>query len=407
MTMTALSPTPTTIRERALAPDLTRGALLLFIAIANAANVAFAGQPGVDATPHGLERVANLFLLMTVDARAYPVFAVMFGYGLVQMYRRSGRTPVLRRSAILIGFGALHATFLYFGDFLGAYGVVGLVCGWLLLPRSPRFHRIALALWGVQTVSMTVIALGALTQLHAGHATLVNSPNPSLADGSPFGAMVDRLHEWPSHTLTVLPIIIVVWLGIWAAQHRILEHPERHLPLLRVTAVVGLGSAFLGGLPYALVGAGWLHVDAATVDRLANLHGISGEYGGPGYAATFALLAVRLSRRTDQGPAVTSVVALGRRSLSGYLTQSVVWTVLLMPWTLHLGAHGSTTLIALGGRRTHLGRHRSGGRRPRTPWPRRTCREGAPQAGLPALTPLHHVDPPVLYGRVNRVGSSA
>ena len=34
MTMTALSPTPTTIRERALAPDLTRGALLLFIAIA-------------------------------------------------------------------------------------------------------------------------------------------------------------------------------------------------------------------------------------------------------------------------------------------------------------------------------------------------------------------------------------
>ena len=33
----------------------------------------FAGQPGVDPTPHGLERVANLFLLMTVDARAYPV----------------------------------------------------------------------------------------------------------------------------------------------------------------------------------------------------------------------------------------------------------------------------------------------------------------------------------------------
>ena len=37
---------------------------------------------------------------------------------------------------------------------------------------------------------MAVIALGALTQLHAGNATLVNSPNPSLADGSPFGAMV-------------------------------------------------------------------------------------------------------------------------------------------------------------------------------------------------------------------------
>ncbi len=103
-----------------------------------------------------------------------------------------------------------------------------------------------------------------------------------------------------------------------------------------------------GGLcPCRLVGAGWLHVDADTVDRLATLHGISGEYGGPGYAAAFALVAVRLSRRTDQCRAVTSVVALGRRSLSGYLTQSVVWTVVLMPWTLHLGAHGSATLVAL------------------------------------------------------------
>ncbi len=40
-------------------------------------------------------------------------------------------------------------------------------------------------------------------------------------------------------------------------------------------------------------------------------------------------------------------MALGRRSLSGCLTQSVVWTVVLMPWTLHLGGHGSTTLVAL------------------------------------------------------------
>ena len=146
-----------------------------------------------------------------------------------------------------------------------------------------------------------VIALGAVAGFAGGHARLVNSPNDSLAADSFLSAMGHRLMEWPVHTLTVLPFIVVVWLGSWAAQHRILEHPVRQLRLLRVTAVAGLGTAFLGGLPYALVGAGWLHVDAATVDRFANLHGISGEYGGPGYAAAFAPLAVRLSRRPTTG----------------------------------------------------------------------------------------------------------
>ena len=77
--------------DRALAPDLARGAMLLFIALANAAGVVFGGQPGVEPAPHGLERGVNLLLLTLVHARAYPVFAVMFGYGLVQLIRRHRR----------------------------------------------------------------------------------------------------------------------------------------------------------------------------------------------------------------------------------------------------------------------------------------------------------------------------
>ena len=252
---------PVEKRERALAPDLTRGALLLFIALANAANVAFAGQPGVDPTPHGFERVVNFFMLTLVDARAYPVFAIMFGYGLVQLHRRqqaaggdptSARRVLLRRNGWLVVFGLAHATFLYFGDFLGAYGIVGLACTWLLLPRSPRFHRVALVLWGVQTLSMTWLAVRLV--LPAGHASgqagLENSPNPSLAadsfarcDGPPAGRVAGP------HRSRCCRSSIVVWLGIWAAQHRILEHPERHLRLLRAHGGRRPGSRVPRGSP--------------------------------------------------------------------------------------------------------------------------------------------------------------
>ncbi|CAM5430113.1 hypothetical protein SANTM175S_02464 [Streptomyces antimycoticus] len=74
--------------ERALAPDLARGTMLLFIALANAAVFTFGNQPGAEASPHGWERGFNLAMFVFVHARAYPMFAVMFGYGLVQLTRR-------------------------------------------------------------------------------------------------------------------------------------------------------------------------------------------------------------------------------------------------------------------------------------------------------------------------------
>lgn len=336
-------PGPVRRTERALAPDLTRGAMLLFIALANAANFAFAGQPGLDGTPHGLQRVVNFLMSTLVDSRAYPVFAIMFGYGLVQMSRRQraagadDRRILLRRNIALIGFGLVHGTLLYFGDFLGAYGIVGVLCTWLLLRRGDRFHRLILWLWALQTLDAAVVAAITIARVHAGHAVLTNSPNPSLAASSYGASVLDRLAEWPVHTATVIPFIVIVWLGIWAARRRLLEEPGAHRTLLRRAAAGGLAISIVGGLPYALVSAGWLHVDAGSVHLMSLLHDITGEYGGVGYVALFGLLAARLTGPGRSARLVGPVVALGQRSLSGYLFQSVCWITLFSPWALHLG----------------------------------------------------------------------
>jgi uncharacterized membrane protein YeiB len=323
--------------QRALAPDLLRGSMLLFIALANAANFAFAGQPGLDGTPHGPQRIVNLLMSLFVNSRAYPVFAIMFGYGLVQMARRHERAALLRRNVALIGFGFVHATLLYFGDFLGAYGIVGVICTLLLLRRSDRFHRLILWLWALQTVEAIVLAVVLLFRVRPGGAVLTNLSDPSLAAASYRASLVDRLHEWPVHTASVIPFIVIVWLGIWAARRRLLEEPASHRRLLHRAAVAGFAVSIAGGLPYALVSAGWLHVDAGSVQLMSLLHDVTGEYGGVGYVALFGLLAIRLSASSRL---VAPVVELGRRSLSGYLFQSVAWLALFSPWALDLG--GST-----------------------------------------------------------------
>jgi uncharacterized membrane protein YeiB len=333
-------PGPVDRSQRALAPDLTRGAMLLFIALANAGNFAFAGEPGLDGTPHGLQRIVNFLITTLVGSRAYPVFAIMFGYGLVQMSRRlraagaGDRRILLRRNVALIGFGLAHATLLYFGDFLGAYGIVGVICTLVLLRRGDRFHRLVLVLWGLQTVYAAVLAVVTVSGLRAGHAVLTNRPDPSLAAPSYPDSLLDRLAEWPVHTATVLPFIVIVWLGIWAARRRLLEEPGAHRTLLRAAATGGLAISIAGALPYALMSAGWLSADAGSVDAMSLLNNVTGEYGGVGYVALFGLLAARLRR---SGRLVAPVVALGQRSMTGYLFQSVCWLALFSPWALHLG----------------------------------------------------------------------
>ena len=345
---------PVTGQERALAPDLIRGAKLLLIGLANSANFAFAGQPGVESSPHGLERVLNLLKLTFVDARAYPVFAVMFGYSLVQLARRqrcSGATTsavrriLLKRNAWLIAFGLVHATLLYFGDFLGAYGIVGIICTLFLVNRGDKFHRIILGIWAIEVVYVLATAaravIAVLNSSGPAHA-LTNEPNPSLAATSYGASVIDRLHEYPLHTASVIGFIMVVWLGIWAARKQILENPGAHRTLLTRVAVGGLGITILGGVPLALVGAGWLHVDEAAVDSLSYLSHLSGMFGGPGYVALLGLLASYLTKLSLP---IKAISALGQRSLSGYLFQSVSWMVLLAPFTLNL-RFGSTAYTA-------------------------------------------------------------
>ena len=129
---------------RALAPDLARGAMLALIAVANV-------MIYLHARPYGLrqhivedgvvDRGVTVLLVTLVDARAYPLFAALFGYGLVRIadrHRQRGfdvhadRRLVRRRSGWLVVMGFAHALLGFSGDILGWYGLLGLLLAGLL-----------------------------------------------------------------------------------------------------------------------------------------------------------------------------------------------------------------------------------------------------------------------------------
>ena len=321
--------------ERALAPDLARGWMLWFIALANAAGVVFGGT-GIAPHAVGIDRILNLLLVTLVQARAYPVFAVMFGYGLVQLARRQEaagvsrqrvRQLLLKRNAWLIVFGFVHACLLYYGDFLGAYGLIGVIATLTLLYRSDRVLNIVVWLWGICLLEVFVLLVVGVYRFSHSSGVPVGVPMQmvdSLLATDYLSSLLARLREWPLHTASVLPAILISWLGMWAARRRLLEDAPIHQTMLRWIAVIGLSIAWIGGLPLGLVSAGWLQADESTVQSFFLLHQVSGMFGGPGYAALVGLIVARGLTRAQAGP----IAALGQRSLSGYLFQSLVWIVL-------------------------------------------------------------------------------
>lgn len=78
--------------------------MLLFIAVANALGCVAGGMPGFVPSASGIDRRLDFFMFTFVHSRAYPVFAVMFGYGPVQLARRqerAGAEPRQVRSVLL------------------------------------------------------------------------------------------------------------------------------------------------------------------------------------------------------------------------------------------------------------------------------------------------------------------
>src|SRR5690606_19355021 len=352
-------PGPVPAGERALAPDLARGAMLLVIAVANAAGLFLGTTPGLEPNPEGVERLFNLLMTVLVHARGYPLFALMFGYGVVQLARRqeaktgspaAARAVLVRRNIWLLLFGSVHAALLYAGDVLGAYGVAGTVFTLLLLHRSDRVYRIVLWYWGLSTVYIAVLFALSARGLAAGGERAPLPLLTSAADTAPdyFSSVVARMSEWPMHTLYMSGFVLVIWLGAWAARRRILEEPAKHVRLLCTAAVVGVAISIAGGLPMGLYAAGWLDADAGTAGLLKQLYQASGMFAGVGYAALFGLAALALEGRR-RGVVLQALTALGQRSLSGYLFQTVAWLVLVAPYLLALGERSSSpALTSLG-----------------------------------------------------------
>ena len=361
-------------------PDVARGFMLLLIALANVPTWVYLARSST--SPADTIDTAWLWVrTLFIDQRSYPLFAMLFGFGLMTMINRriasgtqsylqslpgveAGREPtsqeeswareratvdarrlVRRRGAWMILFGAAHAM-LFDSDIIGLYGLVAVVfAGWVAHKHWKRASVVS-AVIVVANVVVTFI----VGSLMVSQGTISSTAMREETDGSTvtlLSYISDGLTSWAGGTVRGALLSMVVpamFLGARLADTDLIAHPERHRRLLTVVGLGGLGLGAVGGIAIAVRSTGGpLVVWAVSFDRVAGLVGACG---------WFALLALYAGGPRADGR-LTGLRKLasnvGRRSMTAYLSQSFLFAAVFL------------ALPALTGIELHLGEARAAG----------------------------------------------
>lgn len=353
-------PTPVAEEERRVVVDALRAVALLGIVIVNvsayrrgtnAGLAAGGGAVGGDVTP------LTVVLSALTEGRFYPLFSFLFGWGFAIQDARSrarGRSvagPWLRRCLVLFALGLLHATFFFDGDILVAYAVIGVAL--LLVRKVPPgwLAGIGTTLIVLQSLFTTgLVALSAALTLSAESATSIaevraDEREQLASDAVVYtrGSFLDVARDrWNDLVVDELVGFLTVGgtvagmmlLGMAAARTGWVD-PRRWPAWLCSAMVPGWVVGLVLSLPAAWLGG---RIALGTDDPgEAALSWLGYSLLGPAVALGWAGLIVLASRTGPAGRVLTGIAPAGRMSLTLYLSQSVVASLVFNGYGLGLG----------------------------------------------------------------------
>lgn len=352
-----------------IVPDLARGLALAGIAMANAIQawmINDANAPGAPGWTLGgvrpgstVDQVAAVLSAMFVHVRGLPMFSTLLGFGIGLIgasLNRKGYPPLqakitlVRRYALLALFGLIHMFVFFHGDIMLYYGLIGVVVAMMITLRTKTLRIVAYLALMVHALISTLGAVG--MYFYAAPKKLDHLiPTAELVDiPSYFSAnATSAFTMFLNAPYAVIQLGGLVLLGYVWAREGYLQHVGAHRRELWTWVVVGAVICVGIGVPWGLAGAGVIDPVFEQPLFMANL--AWGLFTGPGILAALALATNSVQRGMHERAAAGGsaeapawaypFVALGKRSMSGYLAQTLLFIVLVTPMGLGLGLGAS------------------------------------------------------------------
>ncbi|MEW2425923.1 DUF418 domain-containing protein [Streptomyces nigra] len=335
--------------QRVEAVDMLRGAALLGILLVNARMIAGTPHPSRTGTADWAAAVVVAFF---AEIKFYPLLAFLFGVSMVlamgeqgTALRRTRESRYLRRLSALFLLGAAHLVFLFGGDILTTYALVG-AAAYLL--RNAAARTLLLVGAGTMLAFFTCfLALAVWFALSTKHVQEAPYPTPELIaayQAGPAETLAAHLSLLPSYVFGSAffspHVFACVLLGMAAGKTGLLER-EWQSARLRRTALVSAAVGVPGSVVYAMVSYTPSLVAWSMPGRAVAV------ITGPALTVTYACMALMLLRSGRSARLVGLLAKAGRNTLSHYLGQSIVLCLVFTGYGLGLyGKIGGPVLVA-------------------------------------------------------------
>jgi uncharacterized protein len=347
--------------QRDIAPDVLRGFALLGILVVNIQFMGLNSSEGARGEwTLGLANGSATFIIASIFAgKFYLLFSFLFGYSSNYIIRgeRSNRARWIKRCFVLIVLGALHFTFLWHGDIIFVYGLFGL----LLIPFFFRKDK-TLNIWTrvIFIVTSTILLLvGALIYVaerifpdESFQVPMESKLDSSLLNGSFIDAIPARLDLWVYGVATGILLqgglaFAAFLLGLRLARTQFLSSP---IDKKKNSALMKKG--FFFGAPLQIIAAIILVNNEQSAEPSEAIY-VLAVFSSFVAAPLLSMFYVGLIRKLveEKSNLVSWMKPAGRMSLTVYISQSIITSMIFGPWGFGLFQDLQTwqvILLALG-----------------------------------------------------------
>jgi uncharacterized protein len=346
---------PISSDERISSIDVLRGFALLGILLVNILgfNASFFNFGGfyTSISDASQQEFYSIFISLSAD-KFILLFSFLFGYGIYMQYSRfvesknSFATFFTRRMFVLSLFGIAHILFLWAGDILLNYSIAG--CIVLLLHKLKTKFQIVIAVFFYFFIGIWLFISVYISLPDAMSSTCpdyLEKAKLIYASGNYFECLSLRLQEYAAfrniNAFYYLPKIIGLTLfGFIASKYelhkRIAHKKKQWFFVLIITSVIGV-VAYFG---YEKI------VDFES--PFANVVYMVGyEFMNLFIASSYLLLILILASYKSISKLFKPVALMGRMSLTNYLMQSFILSVIFYGWGFGLFGQTKVTYVLL------------------------------------------------------------
>ena len=342
--------------QRDIAPDVLRGFALLGILVVNIQFMGLNSDEGARGEwTQGFANGSATFLIAALFAgKFYLLFSFLFGYSSNYVIRndRSNRARWIKRCLVLMALGVLHFTFLWHGDIIFVYGLFGLFLT-LFFFRADKTIKI----WSWITFSVSTFLLllfGALVYIvehilneDLGLTTELNL-DEILRNGTFLDSIPARLEVWLLSFTTGIFIqgglaFAAFLLGVRLARSNFLSSPMDKAANSRM-----IKTGLILGLPIQIIAAVILLRNEQSVEPSESIYLISliASFLAAPLLSMFYLGVIR-KLAEERAHLVSWMIPAGKMSLTVYISQSVLTSMIFGPWGLGLFQELSTWQVLL------------------------------------------------------------